>query len=172
MTIVAGTSNSKSKREQKIDPMTSSDLNEMQIDTDASDNSMIKIMWQIRKKLGKKAIEPNANKGLLEKGKTLDSFYSKVKLPMEVKRAGVKAEEAKGAKEEQRVEVEEGGAGQEGGQGKGGGKGGKGGGKRGKKEKGSKEEKPAKVTVTEEKDVVCVHDVSDFVQVNICSLFA
>ena len=114
-------------------------MSQLQVEIDASNSTMSKIMTTIRKRIGFSAIEKNANQQLLDTGRKLEDFYEVKKIPMEVKKS---------------VEVE--------------GKGGKGKkGKKGKQggataEKGKSTKKV--VTVTEEKDAVYVKDVPQFVE--------
>ena len=51
---MAGTSDSKGKRDTSIDPLTAKDLSELQVDIDASDLAMSKIMSTIRQRIGLK----------------------------------------------------------------------------------------------------------------------
>ena len=51
---MAGTSDSKTKRNPTVDPLTAADLNQLQLEIDGSDNVMAKIMSTIRKRIGMK----------------------------------------------------------------------------------------------------------------------
>ena len=64
--MVAGTSESKGKRQSSIDPLTVTDLTKLQSDTNAANSTMEIIMMAIRKRLGCKAIVPNAKKELVD----------------------------------------------------------------------------------------------------------
>ena len=66
MTVVAGTSDCKEKRKASIDPLTVTDLTELQSDINAANSTMETIMTAIRKRLSRKAIVTNAKKELVD----------------------------------------------------------------------------------------------------------
>ena len=84
--VVAGTSDNKLKRKQSVDPLTVEDLAELQSDIDAPDKTMGKFMSKVQKRMGRKAIVPNAKKKLIDTGRALDEFYDVKRVPFEVKR--------------------------------------------------------------------------------------
>ena len=134
LTVIAGTSDNKSKRDPQVGQLSVDDLSQLQVEIDASNHTMNKIMTTIRKRIGFKAIEKNANQGLLQAGRRVEDFYAVKKIPMEVKES---------------VDCDEKG------------KSGKRGEAKGAKAKGKSKKKT--VTVKEEKDVVFVRDVAKFV---------
>ena len=117
----------------------------MQAEINAPNDTMFKIMTTVRKRLGQKAIEKNANQAVVEGGRTLEDFYVAENIAMEVK----KSEEID-EKENQQPGTEK--------QSKGAPSKGKKGGAKEQKGKGI----PKKVSVEEFKDIIFVQDPLEF----------
>ena len=66
MTVVAGTSESKGKRQSSVDPLTVTNLTKLQSDINAANSTMEIIMMAIQKRLGRKAIVTNTKKELTD----------------------------------------------------------------------------------------------------------
>ena len=84
---MAGTSDNKAKRQTGLRQLTAKDLRELQAEINAPNDTMFKIMTTVRKRLGQKAIEKNANQAVVEGGRTLEDFYVAENIAMEVKKS-------------------------------------------------------------------------------------
>ena len=60
---------------------------EMASDLDQPTDAVVKIMSKIRKKLGRNAVEANAKETVINSGNLLGRFYSRTRVPLEVKRS-------------------------------------------------------------------------------------
>lgn len=87
MTITMGTSDSTSKRDPGLKPLTGEALSELQSFTDLPSDTMLTVMSTIRKRMGRRAIEPNANQHIVDSGKIVEDFFLVKKVLMEVKRS-------------------------------------------------------------------------------------
>ena len=86
MTLVAGTSNTKSKRGPVLNPLSGEDLAEMQREMNLPNLTMKKLAQHIRSRMGYGAVEPNATQHAIDEGKILEEFYTISTVKMEVKR--------------------------------------------------------------------------------------
>ena len=174
LTLITGTSDNKLKRKKSIDPLTVEDLVELQTDIDAADKTMGIIMSKVQKRMGRKAIVPNAKKKLIDTGRRLDDFYDVKRVPFEVKRTieeeeGEEEKSKSKKKTEAAEEEEKKGKGKQGTRGKAKGMQAKKEQQNGKKsEKGPKKKarggKVKKETVWKDKDIVFPKDTSALIQ--------
>ena len=86
MSLVAGTSSTKSKRGPVLNPLSGEDLAEMQREMNLPNLTMKKLAQQIRSRMGYGAVEPNATRHAIDESKILEEFYTISTVKMEVKR--------------------------------------------------------------------------------------